>query len=84
MVVAVGGVLVLLPADLVVLVHVVLPPVFVHVLLDVPPLAMFDPVVQLTVVDEAVLVDVDATDDLPVRSIRQRRGRNQSGLRFKW
>lgn len=68
---SVGGVLVLLPAYLPVFVLVVFAPVFVHVLLDVPPLSVFDPVVQLSVVDETVLVGVDAIHDLPARRRRQ-------------
>lgn len=64
-VVAIGGVFVLLPAYLAVVVHVVVVPVFVDVLLDVPPLPVLDPVVQLCVVDVAVLVGVDALHDLP-------------------
>lgn len=62
---AVGGVLILLPADLAILVHVVVLPVFVHILLNVAPLSMLDPVVQLRMAHEAVLVCVDALHDLP-------------------
>lgn len=62
---SVGGVLVLDPGDLPVLVLVVLFPVLVHVLLDVPPLPVFDPVVQLGVANEAVLIRVDAFYDFP-------------------
>lgn len=64
---SVGGVLVLDPGDLPVLVLVVLFPVLVHVLLDVPPLPVFDPVVQLGVANEAVLIRVDAFYDFPER-----------------
>lgn len=67
-IVAVGGVFVLLPAYLAIVVHVVVVPVFVHVLLDVPPLPVLDPIVQLCVVDEAILVGVDAFHNLPVGS----------------
>ena len=81
---AVGGVLVLLPADLVIPVHVILPPVFVHVLLDVPPLAVLDPVVQLAVVHVAVLVDVDAADDLPAKSIKAEKGVETNQVLVEW
>lgn len=64
---SIGGVLVLHPGDLAVLVLVILFPVLVHVLLDVPPLSVFDPVVQLGVVNEAILICVDAFYDFPER-----------------
>lgn len=63
---AVCGVFVLLPGYFVVLVLVVVFPVFVHILLDVPPLPVFDPVVQLCMSYVAVLVCVNAVHDLPV------------------
>lgn len=65
LVVTIGCVLVLLPADLAILVLVVVLPVFVHVLLNVAPLPMLDPVVQLRMAHEAVLVRVNALHDLP-------------------
>lgn len=67
-VVAIGGVLVLLPADLAIPILVVVLPVFVDVLLDVPPLPVFDPVAQLGMADEAVLISVNTVNNLPVGS----------------
>ena len=67
-IVAIGGVFVLLPAYLAIVVCVVVVPVFVHVLLNVPPLPVLDPIVQLCVVDKTVLVGVDAFHNLPVGS----------------
>lgn len=65
-IVAVGGVFVLLPGYFAVLVLVVVIPVFVHILLDVPPLPVFNPIVQLCMADIAILVSVDAVHNLPV------------------
>lgn len=65
-IVAVGGVFVLLPAYLAISVLVIVVPVFVDILLDVPPLPVFDPIVQLCMADVAVLVSVNAVHDLSV------------------
>lgn len=62
---SVGGVLVLHPGDLPIFVLVVIFPVLVHILLDVPPLPVFDPVVQLGMAYEAILISVDAFYDFP-------------------
>lgn len=62
---SIGGVPVLQPGDLAIFVLVVIFPVLVHVLLDVPPLPMFDPVVQLGMAHEAILIRVDAFYDFP-------------------
>lgn len=64
---SVGSVLVLDPGDLAILVLVILFPVLVYILLDVPPLPVFDPVVQLGVADQTVLIRVDALYDFPER-----------------
>lgn len=64
---SIGSVLVLDPGDLAILVLVILFPVLVYVLLDVPPLPVFDPVVQLGVADQTVLIRVDALYDFPER-----------------
>lgn len=65
-IVTIGGVLVLLPAYLAILVLVIVLPVFVHILLDVPPLPVSDPIVQLCMADIAILVSVNAVHNLPV------------------
>lgn len=48
------------------MVLVIVLPVFVHIVLNVPPLTVFDPVMQLCVGDVSVLVSVNAVDYLPV------------------
>lgn len=65
-IVAIGGVFVLLPGYLAILVLVIVFPVFVYVLLDVPPLPVFDPIVQLCMADIAILVSVNAVHNLPM------------------
>lgn len=65
-IVAVGGVFVLLPGYLAVLVLVIIIPMFVYILLNVPPLPVFDPMVQLCMSDVAILVSVNAVHNLSV------------------
>lgn len=71
---SIGGALVLHPGDLAILVLVIIFPVLVHILFDVPPLPVFDPVVQLSMVNEAILICVNAVYDFPKRGKLNTRG----------
>lgn len=71
-IVAIGDVFILLPAYFVVLVIVIVLPVFVHIFLNVPPLPVFDPIMQLCMADVAILVCVNAVHNLPVRADGER------------
>lgn len=66
LIVSIGGVFVLLPPYLAILVLIVVLPVFVHILFNVPPLPVFDPIMQLCVAHIAILVSVNAVYNLPV------------------
>lgn len=52
-----------LPLDKVLIILVVLPPLPVHVLINVPPLRELDPGFQLGQIDERVIVGVDLVHD---------------------
>lgn len=66
LIVSIGRVFVLLPPNLAVLVLIVVLPVFVHIVFNVPPLPVLDPIVQLCVAHIAILVSVNAVYNLPV------------------
>lgn len=63
---AIGGVLVLLPGYLAILVLVIVIPVFVYIFLDVPPLPVFNPIVQFCMANIAIFVGVNAVNNLSV------------------
>ena len=65
-IVAIGGVFVLLPAYLAILVRVIVLPVLVNILFNVPPLPVFDPIMKFCMADVTVLVSVNALHNLPV------------------
>lgn len=52
-----------LPLDEILIIFIVLPPLPVHVLINVPPLRKLDPVLQLGQIYETVVVRVDLVHD---------------------
>lgn len=68
-IVAVSRVFVLLPAYFAILILVIVLPVFVYIVLDVPPLSVFDPIVQLCMANIAIFVSVNALHNLPMEKV---------------
>lgn len=68
---SISGVLVLSPCNLPILVLIVVFPVLVHVFLDVSPLPVFNPVVELHMADETIFICIDTIHNLSAWKIHK-------------